>query len=155
MYSKFNRVKPIVYLQTLVLSIALLTLVFDDFGGTYEYDYYNHIEYYSYTYLGSGILPTLVLGSVVFFLGRSLIANIQFLRGRLQETKAIVAAYRTNYTYSLISLAILGLSALVFILVNIVEETQEWWFESASYIPFIAAIVCAYTSSELLMKIKQ
>ncbi len=141
---EISKIKGYLVSQVVLASLGAFLLLFEDFAGYYYRDYYNHIDVWGDIYLGSGFL-----GSFLILIGAgSLLYSLYFSVKTLRLKEASLSLIKENVKKSIkggvFAAGLAGISALVFIIDNIVSGTQEWWLDSGFYGAFIAGVLIAY-----------
>lgn len=147
---KISKIKSYLVAQAVVAALGAFLLVFDDFAGYYYRDYYNHIDVWGDIYLGSGFL-----GSVLILIGAgSLLYSLYFSVKTLKLKEASASLVKKNVKKSIkggfVAAGLAGISAIVFVIDNVISGTQEWWLDTGFYGAFIGGILVIYLGKKII-----
>lgn len=129
--------------QVILAVIGALLLAVDDFAGYYYYNYYAGVEVWGYVSLGSGILGTILILIGIFGLLFSGYCALNSLR----IGKKIKENAKKSMASALIVVVLSFVGALVFLIDNFINETQEYWLGAGFYSSFIGALLILYFGS--------
>ncbi|MBR9705674.1 hypothetical protein GOV14_01440 [Candidatus Pacearchaeota archaeon] len=151
---KKSKLKTYLALEAIASFIGIMLLLIDDFAGFYHYDYYNKIRIWGFVGLGNG-----VLGSVLILIGAlallfSLYTSIRYLRMKKISVQSLKKDMKRVMISGIFVSALAGIGALVFIITNVIDETQEWWLDSGFYGAFIGGILIIILAKIILNKLK-
>jgi len=130
--------------QLIVSIIAIALLIFDDFGGYYHYDYYNKVKTWGYVYFGSGFFTTLLMIVVLTGFAISAYSAFIILKDKRITSKLIKRYQNLSFKTIILSLTITIIGAVVFIISNVIDQTQEWWLDSSFFGSFIGGILLIF-----------
>lgn len=133
--------------QAIASLIGALLLALDDFSGFYYYDYYLKLEVWGWVYLGSGIIPSIL---ILFGMG-----------GLLYSLKASVTSLRTeditpeklkeNTEQSIRGAAFTAVLAFVGAIVFALSSLDtDWWLGGGFYGAFLGGLVTVYLGKRVL-----
>jgi len=135
-----NAVKTVCAIQIILALIAILLLLTEDFGGYYQYGYYQRT--WGYIYFGSGIF-TVFFGSILV-VGLLVIVYAGYKRA-LAPSAEDAAKYARLTLYSGLfvgGLALIG--GVAFAASMLWEDVTEWWFDMAFYGPLVGGFLSAW-----------
>lgn len=131
--------------QAILAFIGALLLLVDDFAGYYYRDYYNHIDVWGDIYLGSDFLGSVLILIGIGSLSFSLYFAVKTLRLKNEVPVSLVKEnVKKSIKGGIFAAGLAGISALIFIISNVIEQTQEWWLDSGFYGAFIGGLLVAY-----------
>ncbi len=141
--------------QVIVSVVGALLLLIGDFAGFYYSNYYIRSQTWGDIYFGSGFLATMLIiigaGGLLF----SLFFAVKTLR---LKNKVSISLVKKNVKKSIIggifTAGLAGIGGLVFIISNVIDETEEWWLDSGFYGAFIGGLLVAFFGIAILNKVK-
>lgn len=141
--------------QVIASFVGALLLLVSDFAGYYYSNYYIRTQTWGDIYLGSGFLATVLILIGAGGLLLSLFFAVKTLRLKNEVSISLV---KKNAKISIIggifTTGLAGIGGLVFIIVNIIDETEEWWLDAGFYGAFIGGLLVIFFGKMILNKIK-
>lgn len=145
------KIKKYLIVQVLAAITGALFLLFDNFAGFYFYLYNSKAHIWGYIYLGSGILPSLLILVGVGALAFSLYNSYLILRIKGNADAGSVEKYQMNSIRAGFFTSILAfVGGFVFVAVSIWEETQSWWLDGGFYGSFIGGLVIVIFGNKVI-----
>jgi len=140
--------------QIIVAVIGALVLLVNDFAGYYYNDAYNGIQVWGYVSIGSGFFTTTLI-----ILGAGLLLYPAYSAYKILKAKEIsknelIKHAKTSFKFGIFAVAISTIGALIFVITNVINETQEWWLGSGFYAIFIAGVLISFLGKIMRDKYK-
>ena len=140
-------------IQIILSIIAILSILFGDFAGWYNGDYYNKIYQEGYIYLGSGILTTAVMLVILSLLAKTIRTLLDIRRDEEMKNTIMLKKIENIIIYNSINLTIVVFSATLFVASVIESDTEEWWLDIAFIAPFVASTAIIILSKKIKNKL--
>ena len=140
--------------QIILAVIAILSILFGDFAGWYNGDYYNKIYQEGYIHLSSGILTTAVMLVILSLLGVTIRILLDIRQVEEMKSNMMLKKIENIIMYNSINLTIVLFSAILFVASVIESDTEEWWLDIAFFSPTVACITIIILSKKIRNKLK-
>jgi len=115
--------------------VGALLLIFTDFGGWYNYNYYAGFREWGYI----GISSPISLVGVVFFALPFIYCSIISLKGAQNPNSLSPQTVALAYRVSIIGVSLIVIAAVVFVIA--VSGSDDWWFDAGFYGSFIGGLL--------------
>ncbi len=150
-----SRIRGYLVGQVIASFIGALLLLIDDFAGYYYSNYYIRSHTWGDIYFGSGFLATTLIiigaGGLLF----SLFFAVKTLK---LKNEASISLIKKNVKKSIMggifTAGLAWIGGLVFIITNVIDETEEWWLDLGFYGAFIGGLLVAFFGIVILNKVK-
>jgi hypothetical protein len=127
--------------QVIAATIGALLLLVDEFAGFYYSIYYTRTQVWGYVYLGSGVLPTILIlvgvGGLLFALNSAV--KTMKMKGKA-DAKLVEENALNSIRGGVLTSGLAFISALIFIVVTVLEGTEEWWLGGGFYGAFLGGL---------------
>jgi hypothetical protein len=115
--------------------VGVLLLIFTDFGGWYNYNYYAGFREWGYIGISS---PISLLG-VIFFALPFIYCSFVSLKGAQNPNSLSPQTVALAYRVSIIGVALIIIAAVVFVVA--VSGADDWWFDAGFYGSMIGGLL--------------
>ncbi len=152
--TKIQNIKDYLIAIIVLSTSGFLTLLLTDFAGWYHSNYYIRSETWGDIYFGSGVLTTLIMMPLLIIIAFTSISLWKMMKKENTTSKQIIEKINQTIKHHAIILSILFVSALIFIIKAVWDDTEEWWLSTGFYIPFVASIAIIVISKAIIKRMK-
>ena len=134
----------------LLLVLIILSILFSDFAGWYQGNYYLKMYEEWYIYMWSGIITTIIMTTIVIILGKSIKLLLEIKEDN--KKKKIIKSINKLILNIKYVLWIIVVWALIFIIDTELNDTEERWLDDGFYIPLVLWLVVIMIWKNILNK---
>jgi hypothetical protein len=138
--------------QIIVGFLGGLLLLLDDFAGWYHAGY--RYEEWGDIYFGSGILASIFLFSMTLLLFNVAYSAVKIIKVKKIDSKELKTHCANSKRNGIIVAAICFVAGVIFVVSNIIDETEEWWLDTGFFAGIIGGIALVLLARLILSKIK-